>query len=49
MTDQLQVVASVIADVLHDVAVDHPFVDHRESPILEGVGNANKTEDVGMG
>lgn len=37
-----------MADVLDDVAVGHPFVDHRESPMLEGVGNADKIEDVGM-
>ena len=49
MTYKLKVIASVMADVLHNIAVGHPFVDHREPPILEGVGNANKTEDVGMG
>jgi len=46
---KLQVIARVMANILHDIAVGHPFVDHREPPILEGVGNANKTEDVGMG
>lgn len=46
---KLQVIASVMADVLDDIAIGHPFVDHREPPIPEGVGNANKTENVGMG
>jgi hypothetical protein len=46
---ELQVTASVIANVLHDVAVGHPFGDHREPPILEGVRNADKIEDVWMG
>lgn len=49
MTYKLEVISSVMADVLHNITVGHPFVDHRKPPILEGVGNANKTEDVGMG
>ena len=49
VTYKLQVVASVMADILYDVAVGHPFVDHGKSPVLESVGNANKTEDVRMG
>ena len=42
MTYELQVIASVIADVLQDVAVCHPFGDHREPPILEGVRNSDE-------
>ena len=49
MTHELQVIAGVIADVLHDVAVGHPFSDHGEPPIFKGVRNADKVEDVGMG
>ena len=46
---ELQVVASMTSDVLHDVAVGHPFGDRREHPVLEGVENADEIEDVGMG
>ena len=49
MAYELQMVSSVITDVLRDVSVGHPFGDHSESPILEGVRNANKVEDVWMG
>lgn len=49
MTYELQVVASVFADVFYDVPVDHPFGDDREPPTLEGVRNADEIEDVGMG
>ena len=42
-------VASVIANVFHDVTVGHPFGDRREPPILEGVRDANEIEDVGVG
>ena len=49
MTYELQVIACVITNVFHDVAVGHPLGDHREPPILEGVRNADKIEDVGMG
>ena len=49
LSHKLQVIASVTTNVLHDVAVSHPLRDHREPPILEGVRNADKTEDVGMG
>jgi hypothetical protein len=49
VTYELQVVASVIANVLHDVAGGHPFGDRREPSILEGIRNADEIEDVGMG
>ena len=49
MTHELQVIAGVTADVLHDVAVGHPFRDRGEPPIFKGVRNADKIEDVGMG
>jgi len=49
MAYEFQVISSVIADILHDVAVSHPVRDHRELPILEGVRNTYKIEDVGMG
>jgi len=42
-------VSGVITDVLCDVAVGHPFGDHRESSILEGARNTDKVEDVWMG
>jgi len=45
---QLQVIASVIADVFHDVPIGHPFGDHREPPFLEGVRNTDEVEDVFM-
>lgn len=48
MTYKLQVVASVITDVSCDIAVEHPFRDHREPPIFEGVRNPDKIEDVRM-
>ena len=48
VTYQLQAVASVSSDVLHDVTVGHPLGGHREFPILEGVGNSDETENVGM-
>jgi hypothetical protein len=46
---ELQVVASMTSDVLHDVAMGHPFGDRREHPVLEGVENADEIKDVGMG
>ena len=46
---KLQAIDSVVADVLHDVAVCHPFGDHREPPFLEEVRNADKSENIGMG
>jgi hypothetical protein len=49
VTYELQVIACVIANVFHDSPICHPFGDHGEPPILEGVRNANKIEDVGMG
>jgi len=47
---QFQVIARVLTDVLHDVAVGHPFGDHREPPILtlKGVRNTDEIEDVGV-
>ena len=41
-------IAIVIANVFHDITVGHPFRDHREPPILEGVGNPDEIEDVWM-
>ena len=49
VTYKLKVIASVAANILHDVAIGHPFRDHREPPILEGVGNPDEFEDVWMG
>ena len=49
VTHQLEVIAGVIADVFHDVAIGHPLRDHREPPILEGVRNTDEVEDVWMG
>ena len=49
MTYQLKVIARVITDVLHDVAIGHPLRDHREPPILEGVRNTDKIKDIWMG
>jgi hypothetical protein len=46
---QPQVVASVTTDVRHDVTVDHPLGDHRESPALKGVRDSNEIENVWMG
>ena len=46
---QFQVIASVTTNILRDVPVCHPFGNHREPPILEGVRNADKSEDVGVG
>ena len=48
-TYEFKMVAGVIVDVLHDVSVGHPFGDHGEPPVLEGVRNSDKIEDVGMG
>ena len=48
-TYKLKVISSFSTDVLHDVAIGHPFRDHREPPILKGVGNPDKIEDVWMG
>ena len=45
---KLQVISSVFTDVLYDVTVGHPFGDHREPPVIEGVRDADKTEDIGM-
>ena len=46
---QLQVITSVIADILNDVTFGHPFGDYREPPSLKSVRNTEDTEDVGMG
>ena len=46
---ELQMISSVFTDVFHDVAVDHPFGDHREPPVIKGVRNADKIENVWMG
>ena len=45
---QLQVIASVSADVRQDVTVDHPLGDHRKSAILKGIRDSNEIENVGM-
>ena len=42
-------ITSVITDVLHYVAVGHPFGDRGEPSILEGVRNPDEIEDVGVG
>ena len=49
VTYELQVISSVIANMVHDVAAGHPSRDHREPPILEEVRNTDKGENVGMG
>ena len=46
---ELHVISGVITDVLHDIAVGHPFGDRRESSILEGIRNSDETKDIGMG
>jgi len=46
---ELDVITSVTTDVLHNVAVGHPFRDHGEPSVLEGIRNPDKTKDVGMG
>ena len=49
LTYELQVITRIITNIIHDAPVDHPFGDHGETPVLEGVRNAGKTENVGMG
>ena len=49
MTYEPKVIASVIADILHDVTVGHPFRDHGEPPFLESVRDPNELEDIRMG
>lgn len=49
MAHQPQVVARISTEILHDVAVGHPFRDRREPPILKGVKDSNEIEKVGMG
>ena len=48
-TYKLKVISSSFADILHDIAVGHPFRDHREPSILEGVRNPDEIEDIWMG
>ena len=48
MTHEFQVITSVIADVLHDVSVGHPYGDHGEPPVPEGVRDSDEIEDVGV-
>jgi len=43
-----QVIASVITDVLHNVAIGHPFGDRGEPSILKGIRNSNKAKDIWM-
>jgi len=43
------VISVVTANILHDVSVGHPFGDHRETPILEGIRDPDEIEDVWMG
>ena len=45
-TYELEVISSFTTNVLHNVAISHPFRDHREPPILEGVGDPDEVEDV---
>ena len=47
-TYKLKVIAGVVADILHDVAISHPFRDRREPLILESVRDPNEIEDVWM-
>ena len=49
VTYKFKVIASVAANVLHNVAVGHPFRDRRKLAILEGVRNPDKIEDVWVG
>ena len=49
MAYEFQMISSVFTDELHDVAVGHPFGNHGEPPVVEGVGGANKIEDIWMG
>ena len=48
-TYQLQMIAGVGTDVLHDVAVGHSFGNRREPPFLEGVRDPNEVENIGVG
>ena len=48
MTYEFQMISSGFTDILHDVAIIHPFEDHGELHILEGVRNADKVEDIRM-
>jgi len=49
LTYKLKVIAGVSTNVLHNIAVGHPFGDHGEPPIPEGVGNPDEIKDVWMG
>ena len=49
VTYKLEVVSGIAANVLYDIAVGHPFRDHKEPPALEGVRNPNEIKDVWMG
>jgi len=48
-THKLKVIASVSTNVPHNITIVHPFGNHREPPILEGVRNPDESEDVWMG
>ena len=49
VTYQLQEIARVGTDVRHDVTVDHPLRDHRESSVLKGIRDSDEIKNVGMG
>ena len=46
---EFQIISGIFANVLYDVTVGYPFGNHREPPIIEGIRNADKIEDIGMG
>ena len=47
-TYKLEVISSFATNILHDVAISHPFRDRREPLILESVRDPNEIEDVWM-
>jgi len=48
MTYEFQVITSLMTDVVHDISIHHHLGNHGKPPILEGVSNSDKVEDVGM-
>jgi len=49
VTYKLKVIASFAANVVRDVAIDHPFRDYREPSIPEGIKDPDEIEDVWVG
>ena len=49
MAYELQIISRVLTDILHDVAGGHPFGDQSEPPVLEGIRNTDKAEDIWVG